>query len=280
MDLPKYIPTNKTGRRGLNVLTKIVENELGWIVRKNHQEDDFGIDAFFDITINDHYITGKSIAVQIKSGKSYLNELDSNFWAFKGKTKHLNYYLNHDNPVLIVLVDLEAEIAYWEICKIKNVKLQGNSWTMQIPKNQQICLNQKEKLLKYVSKNVDYIAQLEERLKKRQNNNDVKISEISQRHLTYNTLLILNEETNYFNVYIPDLAVFAEGKTKEEVISDLLEIMENYTALAIKYEAHLPKPSPIDDIKNEWTGYDVFSIVINISTGKSFYADPFGTVNI
>jgi hypothetical protein len=161
MDLPKYIDTNKKGRNGLNILTKIVESELGWIVRPNHQEDDFGIDAFFDIII-DGYVTGKSIAIQLKSGKSYLKELDIENWNFKGEMKHLNYYLNHDIPVLIILVDIESEIAYWEICKVEYVSLHETNWTMPIPINQQIRLSQKEELLKYVPETVDYVSQLDE----------------------------------------------------------------------------------------------------------------------
>lgn len=161
MDLPKYNPSAKKGRSGLNILTKIVENELGWIVRPNHQEDDFGIDAYIDVVIDGH-ITGKSIAIQIKSGDSYLKEISGEFWNFCGEKKHLNYYLNHETPVLIVLIDLNKEIAFWEICKIEYVTLNASSWTMPIPKNQQIKVDQKDELLKYVSKNVDYVAQLEE----------------------------------------------------------------------------------------------------------------------
>lgn len=161
MDLPMYIPSNKKGRNGLNILTKIVENELGWIVRPNHQEDDFGIDAYIDIVI-DGFVTGKSIALQLKSGQSYLKEINSDFWIFYGEKKHLNFFLNHDNPVLVVLVDLDLEIAYWEICEIENVNLLSKNWSMPIPKKQQISLKQKEELLRYVSKGVDYVSQLED----------------------------------------------------------------------------------------------------------------------
>jgi len=161
MDLPKYLNSNKTGRIGLNILTKIVEKELGWIIRLNHQEDDFGIDAFIDIIIDEH-ITGKSIAIQVKSGASYLVNQDGQNWKFKGEKKHLNYYLNQDVPVLIILVDVENEIAYWEVCKVEYVELNENSWTMPIPKDQQISLLQKEKLLKFVPKTVDYVSQLED----------------------------------------------------------------------------------------------------------------------
>lgn len=164
MDLPKYTNTNKKGRSGLNILTKIVENELGWIVRPNHQEDDFGIDGFLDVVI-DGFVTGKSIAIQIKSGNSYLNGLNDYCWNFTGETRHLNYYLNHDIPVLIILVDLESEIAYWEVCKFEYVNLNEKSWNIPIPKNQQICSSQKSELLTHVPKTIDYVSQFQEYLK-------------------------------------------------------------------------------------------------------------------
>lgn len=161
MNFPKYKATNKKSRSGLNILTKIVENELGWVVRKNHQEDDFGIDAYIDIII-DEFVTGKSIAIQIKSGDSYFKEINNHFWNFYGEVKHISYYLNQDIPVLIVLVDVKREIAYWEACKIEYVNLNAGSWTMPIPKNQIINFENKDELLKHISKNVDYVSLFEE----------------------------------------------------------------------------------------------------------------------
>lgn len=161
MELPKYNKSNKTGREGLNLLATIVESELGWMVRPTHQEDDFGIDAYIDVII-DGYVTGKSIAIQVKAGKSYLKEITPDLWSFVGERKHLNYYLNQDISVLIIIVDLNNKVAYWEACEIGNILLNGESWSMPVPKKQQINSFQKDKLLKYTSKTVDYVAQLEQ----------------------------------------------------------------------------------------------------------------------
>ncbi len=160
-DLPKYTKSNKKGRTGLGYLTEIVEEELDWIVRPNHLENDFGIDAYIDITI-DGFVTGKSIAVQVKSGTSYLNEINEDFWIFYGERKHLNYYLNHDIPVLVILVDLDNRVAYWEACEIENINMLQENWSMPIPKKQQVNKNQRDDLLKYVSKGIDYVSQLED----------------------------------------------------------------------------------------------------------------------
>ncbi len=160
MELPKYKKSNQTGRKGLTIISKIIENQLDWLLRANHQEDDFGIDAFIDI-IDSESITGKSIAIQVKTGQSYLKEFDEFNWLFEGEFRHLNYYLNHDIPVLIVLVDDQNEIAYWEVCKPEYTSREADHWTLLIPKNQLLNAESKETLRKYVSPNVDYVTQLE-----------------------------------------------------------------------------------------------------------------------
>jgi hypothetical protein len=79
MELPKYSQSSKTGEDGITIVKNIVENELKWVFRKNHQENDFGIDAYFDVISEIGQVTGKSIAVQIKTGKSYFTE-KKRFW--------------------------------------------------------------------------------------------------------------------------------------------------------------------------------------------------------
>ncbi|WP_162341169.1 DUF4365 domain-containing protein [Cyclobacterium salsum] len=160
MDLPKYKRSNQTGRKGLNELKIIVEEQLGWILRPNHQEDDFGIDGYLDI-IDGENVSGKSIAFQSKTGQSYLNELDENHWLFRDSFEHLNYYLNLDIPVLIILVDDVNKIVYWEICKGEYTSRTGQSWTIPIPKNQQLNSESKTALRNLVSRTVDYTSQLE-----------------------------------------------------------------------------------------------------------------------
>ncbi|RAI91986.1 DUF4365 domain-containing protein [Algoriphagus yeomjeoni] len=160
MNLPKYKRSNQTGRKGLNKLKGIVEEQLEWILRPSHQEDDFGIDGYIDI-IDGESVTGKSIAFQVKTGQSYLVELDENHWLFRDTFEHLNYYLNHDIPVLVILVDDVENVAYWEICKAEFTNRTGNSWTMPIPKSQHLNAESKEILKNYVSSNVDYASQLE-----------------------------------------------------------------------------------------------------------------------
>lgn len=62
---------------------------------------DYGIDAIIE-SKNDKYLSGKMIAVQIKSGDSYFKEQKDNCVIYGGDIKHY-YWLNHSLPVIIVL---------------------------------------------------------------------------------------------------------------------------------------------------------------------------------
>src|SRR5687768_8647177 len=102
MQLPKYNNSAKKGEDGQTIVRTIVETELNWIFRRNPLETDFGIDSYFDILNEQMEVTGKSIAVQLKSGASYFKKSNSEGWVYRGEIRHLNYYLNHGTPVLIV----------------------------------------------------------------------------------------------------------------------------------------------------------------------------------
>ncbi len=60
MKLPQYDNSSKKGEDGATIVKAIVESELKWIFRKNHQETDFGIDAYIDLITEKGQVTGKS----------------------------------------------------------------------------------------------------------------------------------------------------------------------------------------------------------------------------
>jgi len=162
MDLPTYDNSAQTGESGLTIVKAIVENELKWIFRKNHQENDFGIDAYFDIITERNKITGKSIAVQVKSGDSYFKEPNELGWTFRGEMKHLNYYLNHEIPVVIIIVNTNTKSAYWTLCDAHKTVRAGDNWKLTIPSSQKLTADSKQTLLKYVSPVTDYVSQLDD----------------------------------------------------------------------------------------------------------------------
>ena len=158
---PKITLNTKTGEKGITILKKIVENDFGWLFRPNHQETDFGIDGYFDIITENGQVTGKSIAFQLKSGNSYLNEQNEIGIIFKGEIKHLNYYLNNDTPVIIIVLDIENENAYWEVFDKNKTEKSGKNWKMTIPRSNLLNSKSKSKLFEYVGPITDYVSQME-----------------------------------------------------------------------------------------------------------------------
>jgi hypothetical protein len=162
MDSPRQNRANKIGRKGVAILNNIIEVEMDWNFRINHLEDDFGIDAYIDIVTKDGGLTGKSIAMQIKSGESYFKHKTDYGWKFYGEFKHLNYYLNHDIPVILVLIDINLKKAFWTLCDASQTDRTYNGWSIVIPYNQELGIESKSELEKHISPTVDYVSQLEE----------------------------------------------------------------------------------------------------------------------
>jgi len=67
----KYKKSQATGKAGVIFVDSIV-NQHGSVFRPVHQEDDFGIDGFIELVTAEE-ASGRLVAVQIKSGDSYLS---------------------------------------------------------------------------------------------------------------------------------------------------------------------------------------------------------------
>ncbi len=63
---PTYSKAAQKGEAGIDLVSRIVHMELGWLFKRNHQEHDFGIDAQVDIILDDGSVTGQIVAMQIK----------------------------------------------------------------------------------------------------------------------------------------------------------------------------------------------------------------------
>ena len=108
---PKRQKTDKTAEIGVNSVSRIVNDDFGWIFRRTHKEHDFGVDGYIDYVTKEGSVSGKFIAVQIKTGKSYLSLRGTNFW-YRDSIPHLNYFLNVPIPVVIILCDPNTRICY------------------------------------------------------------------------------------------------------------------------------------------------------------------------
>jgi len=127
--------TNRIERQGIGIVITAFES-LGFAFREQ-TESDYGIDAHIEL-IQKELPTGQLLALQIKSGESYLSEIDSNNFVFRTDEKHVNYWLNHSLPVLICLCDIETRKVYWQIVTQETAISTGKGYKIIVPSTQLI----------------------------------------------------------------------------------------------------------------------------------------------
>jgi len=132
-NFPQYSNSAKQGDQGIQIVSRIVTDNFGWIFKRNHQEYDFGIDGQIEVITDDGNVTGQVLAVQIKCGKSFLKNKNRFGYKYRGETKHFNYLANYPIPVLIILCDPDTKDAYWELFKPLSTQQMDSSWSMTIP---------------------------------------------------------------------------------------------------------------------------------------------------
>jgi hypothetical protein len=130
---PQFSRSAKLGEKGVSIVSKVVNDDFGWIFRRNPQEHDFGIDGQVDIVTPEGAVTGQVLAVQIKCGKSFLEERNQWGYVYRGEQKHLNYLANYPLPVIVVICDPESGEAYWELFKATIAEPTEKAWKMTVP---------------------------------------------------------------------------------------------------------------------------------------------------
>lgn len=109
-ELPKVLATSVTERLGVNYVERqVIKSGCIWREVTMH---DVGIDGHIEY-VYDGLATGHSVAVQIKTGVSYMKEGADGFLEFAPAPKHRSYWERSPYPVILILVDPDAEIAYW-----------------------------------------------------------------------------------------------------------------------------------------------------------------------
>jgi hypothetical protein len=128
--LPVYKDSAITAKSGINYVRNIVEKN-GSLFHKIEQENDLGIDAIIEF-IENGKPTNRSIAVQIKSGVSYLN--DKKTVCYIPVDDHYDYWMNYPLPVYGIVYNPDSETGNW--INIKNyLKSNKNSFRVNINKN-------------------------------------------------------------------------------------------------------------------------------------------------
>jgi Domain of unknown function (DUF4365) len=110
----KWPKTNRAEYQGLLYIEQLV-NEDGNIFRKTHLEEDVGIDGVIEF-VKDGEATGRQLAIQVKSGDSYVVPGEDKF-VVPVDEAHLNYWQSYDLPVVIVCYSPGQKLAAWEDIK-------------------------------------------------------------------------------------------------------------------------------------------------------------------
>jgi hypothetical protein len=108
---------------------------LGWLFREQPTED-YGIDAHAEV-VDEHMVRGRLLALQIKSGPSWFKEPGPDGWWFRPDAAHVQYWMNHSLPVVVVLYHPETERCHWQLVNRETlVATSAGGWKLLVPQGQ------------------------------------------------------------------------------------------------------------------------------------------------
>lgn len=90
-----------TASNGVTKTANFFDVNAKWPFREQTTHD-YGIDAHVEV-VEGTNVKGRLIALQIKSGDSWLKPRASGGWDFYPKRHHVNYWQNHSLPVVVVV---------------------------------------------------------------------------------------------------------------------------------------------------------------------------------
>lgn len=133
--------TEQTNRLAVNAMeAAALANQ--WFFREQAISDQ-GIDAHvekYELVPgkkgSDEVGTGRLIGIQIKGGPSYFSKPSPNGWWFPFNERKKQLWLGHALPVLVVLVDLDAGVQYWQRISPATVIKTGKDYKIEVPSSQ------------------------------------------------------------------------------------------------------------------------------------------------
>lgn len=140
----KVANTEFTGRLGATVIQELFLDEFSWIPREILISD-FGADFYVEVVTAGH-TTGRHLGVQAKSGPSWFTEQSGAGWWFRFDDDHFQYWLHHDFPIIVVLVDLQTRRAYWQAVTVDTATSTGEGWKLEVPAAQVLDIRTRDAL--------------------------------------------------------------------------------------------------------------------------------------
>lgn len=123
-----------TNRAGVGLATTAFERN-GFTFREQPTSD-FGIDAHVEMRDVEQSPTGQLLAVQLKTGQSYLEERVEGAIVYRPKSRHVEYWLEHSLPVIVALCDEQRGAVYWAHVSPEAVESTGVGFKILVPKHQ------------------------------------------------------------------------------------------------------------------------------------------------
>jgi hypothetical protein len=145
--------TEATGTAGASEVTAEFQR-LGWGATENARHD-LGTDLFLAVRDERRFDLGLIVGAQVKAGASYFAETKyfddgelEGWWYRDTDGDHIEAWLAHTLPHLVVLRDMEAPVSYWAHVTAEAVVSTGRGAKLLVPRNQVVSVDQREALLK------------------------------------------------------------------------------------------------------------------------------------
>lgn len=124
--------TDETNRIGIQAVSLIL-TRMRWAVREQSTSD-FGIDLQAEKLDDLGQGTGRLIALQVKTGKSWFRRRASDY-VYYGEERHRTYWTNNALPVFIVIHDPDDDVTLWQRVERHLIDDGENGrWAIAIPK--------------------------------------------------------------------------------------------------------------------------------------------------
>lgn len=124
----------EVSRVGVAQTQLAVNDKLRWVFREQPIED-YGIDAQVEITV-DGDVSGRLLALQIKSGLSWFDKPGPGGWWYSPDTNHLKYWLDHSLPVVVVFYHPETKRCHWQLVREETLtRTSTGGWKLLVPED-------------------------------------------------------------------------------------------------------------------------------------------------
>lgn len=136
------------------------------------------------------------IGVQIKYGNSYFKNITNYGYKYIGEEKHLNYYLNNQSPIFIIIIDEKRDRMNWVKFDInKTMPVGEEKWWIEIPKENKLETNFKEAVFQEANTVNDFREQIKINwdINKIIKQTDKRILAISKKEIIENSFKIIND---------------------------------------------------------------------------------------